>query len=48
MEVKTSEGLCSEAVISKLTDASLYTVGESDTECFLRFLTHDLFLKKSK
>uniref|UniRef100_A0A3Q4I0F5 Tudor domain-containing protein n=1 Tax=Neolamprologus brichardi TaxID=32507 RepID=A0A3Q4I0F5_NEOBR len=26
VEVKTSEGLCSEAVISKLTDASLYTV----------------------
>lgn len=29
MEVKTNEGLASEAVISKLTDASLYTVGES-------------------
>lgn len=29
MEVKTNEGLSSEAVISKLTDASLYTVGES-------------------
>lgn len=28
MEVKTNEGLSSEAVISKLTDASLYTVGE--------------------
>uniref|UniRef100_A0A3Q1AKI5 ARID domain-containing protein n=1 Tax=Amphiprion ocellaris TaxID=80972 RepID=A0A3Q1AKI5_AMPOC len=26
VEVKTNEGLCSEAVISKLTDASLYTV----------------------
>uniref|UniRef100_A0A669F181 AT-rich interactive domain 4A n=1 Tax=Oreochromis niloticus TaxID=8128 RepID=A0A669F181_ORENI len=26
VEVKTSEGICSEAVISKLTDASLYTV----------------------
>lgn len=29
VEVKTNEGLSSEAVISKLTDASLYTVGES-------------------
>lgn len=29
MEVKTNEGVSSEAVISKLTDASLYTVGES-------------------
>lgn len=28
MEVKTNEGLSSEAVIGKLTDASLYTVGE--------------------
>lgn len=28
VEVKTNEGLSSEAVISKLTDASLYTVGE--------------------
>ncbi|XP_021162824.2 AT-rich interactive domain-containing protein 4A [Fundulus heteroclitus] len=26
VEVRTSEGLCSEAIISKLTDASLYTV----------------------
>uniref|UniRef100_A0A8C7X8P5 Tudor domain-containing protein n=1 Tax=Oryzias sinensis TaxID=183150 RepID=A0A8C7X8P5_9TELE len=26
VEVKTNEGLCGEAVISKLTDASLYTV----------------------
>lgn len=32
MEVKTNEGLSSEAVISKLTDASLYTVGESDPD----------------
>lgn len=29
VEVKTNEGVSSEAVISKLTDASLYTVGES-------------------
>lgn len=29
VEVKTNEGLSSEAVIGKLTDASLYTVGES-------------------
>lgn len=29
MEVKTNEGVSSEAVIIKLTDASLYTVGES-------------------
>lgn len=29
MEVKTNEGVSSEAVIGKLTDASLYTVGES-------------------
>ena len=29
MEVKTNEGLSSEAVISKLTDASLYTVGKN-------------------
>lgn len=29
MEVRTNEGPSSEAVISKLTDASLYTVGES-------------------
>lgn len=28
VEVRTNEGLSSEAVISKLTDASLYTVGE--------------------
>lgn len=28
VEVKTNEGLSSEAVIGKLTDASLYTVGE--------------------
>lgn len=28
VEVKTNEGLSSEAIISKLTDASLYTVGE--------------------
>lgn len=32
VEVKTNEGLSSEAVISKLTDASLYTVGESDPD----------------
>ncbi|CAF88485.1 unnamed protein product, partial [Tetraodon nigroviridis] len=31
VEVKTNEGLSSEAVISKLTDASLYTVGEWGT-----------------
>lgn len=28
MEVKSAEGVCSEAVISKLTDASWYTVGK--------------------
>lgn len=35
VEVKNQDGVYQEATINKLTDASIYTVGESISNCLL-------------
>ena len=48
VEVKNQDGVYQEATINKLTDASIYTVGKSKTNCFsssLKALSLQLFHK---
>ena len=40
VEVKNQDGVYQEATITKLTDASIYTVGESEESSYPSCLTH--------
>lgn len=40
VEVKNQDGVYQEATINKLTDASIYTVGKSITDCLPSSLKH--------
>lgn len=42
VEVKNQDGVYQEATINKLTDASIYTVGKSITNCLLSLLIQSL------
>lgn len=45
VEVKNQDGVYQEATINKLTDASIYTVGKSITDCLLYLLALRLTLE---